>query len=358
MGSSGRTTISTPAPSEEERQLTARQVELAELQLEATRRQTELAAPAFEQERLRQQIRGEIFTPEQIRSDLLRQIRREETLGTVQDQLLAIELERIQAGGGATQREKDLIAESTNQALALGGSDLQQAAIQGIDLIKNELAPSLGLRPEDTPIIDRGGQIVTEGLRQFGQLERSLRGAQATAELNFPLARDQALAAQSGFTQQLGQSAAEFQRALQGQASNNRARLLGLGTVGGLGLQGASAQGLSILQQGRQVNTRTSGRQSQNFGGALVSVLSSKLVKDLIGPLHPEDVLEELRDMDVDIWKYKGDDRVHVGPYAEDFKDAFGLGGDGTEIAVIDAIGILMAAVKGLIHRTEALDGV
>ncbi len=56
-------------------------------------------------------------------------------------------------------------------------------------------------------------------------------------------------------------------------------------------------------------------------------------------------------------WRYKGDDTVHVGPYAEDFRDAFGLG-DGKEIAVVDAIGILMAAVKGLIHRTEALDGV
>ncbi len=43
-------------------------------------------------------------------------------------------------------------------------------------------------------------------------------------------------------------------------------------------------------------------------------------------------------------------------PYAEDFAREFGVG-DGTKINVIDAVGVTLAAVKGVaqkVHRLEA----
>lgn len=352
MSNIGRTNISVPGPNAQELELQQKQVELAELQLTATRRQSELAGPAFAREALLNDIRNEVFTPEQIRSQFIQQLQREQNLGFVQDELLNQQLERIRSGGGATEQEKKLIAESTNQAIALGGSDIREAATAGIDLIRNELAPSLGLRPGDSPILDRGGQVAREGVRQFGQLQRSLRGAQATAELNFPLARDQALAAQAASVQQLGQSAAEFQRALQTQAANNRSRLLGIGTVGGLGLSNATSQGLGIFAQNRFANQRTSNRQTQNFGAGVVSIFSSMLLKDRIGKADIQQILRSISEMDVDLWSYKADQNktLHIGLYAEDFQENFKLG-DGESIDVVDSLGILFAAVKAIAQK-------
>lgn len=62
--------------------------------------------------------------------------------------------------------------------------------------------------------------------------------------------------------------------------------------------------------------------------------------------------------MPVEKWRYKEgtgmDDAEHVGPYAEDFKEATGLG-DGKTINVVDAIGITMGAIQELSRKVDNL---
>ena len=73
-------------------------------------------------------------------------------------------------------------------------------------------------------------------------------------------------------------------------------------------------------------------------------------------------VLEALKKMPVEAWRYKkgrgegGEQNQHVGAYAQDFKEATGLG-DGKSISIIDALGVTMGAVKELAEKVEAGQG-
>jgi len=62
--------------------------------------------------------------------------------------------------------------------------------------------------------------------------------------------------------------------------------------------------------------------------------------------------------MPVREWSYKTQDAAirHVGPTAQDFHAAFGLGEDERRINSIDADGIALAAVRALEARTRDLD--
>lgn len=69
-----------------------------------------------------------------------------------------------------------------------------------------------------------------------------------------------------------------------------------------------------------------------------------------------EDVLARLRTMPITTWSYKvDDDHVrHLGPMAQDFRAAFGLGADSTTIAAIDEGGVALSAAQALDARTTA----
>ncbi|MBS4050220.1 MAG: tail fiber domain-containing protein, partial [Methylomonas sp.] len=70
-------------------------------------------------------------------------------------------------------------------------------------------------------------------------------------------------------------------------------------------------------------------------------------------------VLDAIKKIPIESWRYKegeGPDReVHVGPMAQDWNAATGLG-DGKSIDAISAIGITMGAVKELAEKVESLD--
>lgn len=71
----------------------------------------------------------------------------------------------------------------------------------------------------------------------------------------------------------------------------------------------------------------------------------------------PMSVLDAVRDMPVEEWEYKqgmgdGGGKKHIGPYAEDFQKATGLG-NGKEISVMDAIGVTMGAVQELAAKVD-----
>ncbi len=66
-------------------------------------------------------------------------------------------------------------------------------------------------------------------------------------------------------------------------------------------------------------------------------------------------LLDKLKKVRVEKWKYVGEDADHIGPYAQEFNDAFGLGqDDNSQISVIDALGVTLGAVKELSERVNA----
>lgn len=74
---------------------------------------------------------------------------------------------------------------------------------------------------------------------------------------------------------------------------------------------------------------------------------SDRNKKEKIRRIDPQITLHQLDKMPIYQWQYKGTDRSHIGPMAQDFHEAFGLGDDNTTIAAIDADGVALAAIKG-----------
>ena len=76
--------------------------------------------------------------------------------------------------------------------------------------------------------------------------------------------------------------------------------------------------------------------------------------KHLFRALSGEDVLSRLRSLPIQSWTYRADaDSVrHIGPTAQDFRAAFGLGSDDKVIGTVDADGVALAAAQALDRRS------
>src|SRR4051812_16411961 len=76
---------------------------------------------------------------------------------------------------------------------------------------------------------------------------------------------------------------------------------------------------------------------------------SDRNLKENFTPVSPREVLDKVAAMPISRWNFKGDATTpHVGPMAQDFHAAFGLGTDEKHIATVDADGIALAAIQGL----------
>ena len=72
--------------------------------------------------------------------------------------------------------------------------------------------------------------------------------------------------------------------------------------------------------------------------------------------IDPQSVLDRVAAMPIATWRYKTEtDQVHLGPMAQDFRAAFGLGADDKHIATIDEGGVALAAIQGLNAKLEAV---
>lgn len=83
--------------------------------------------------------------------------------------------------------------------------------------------------------------------------------------------------------------------------------------------------------------------------------LSDASSKSNIAPVSPSDVLQKVAALPVSTWNYNSQDPsiVHMGPTAQDFHAAFGLGGDATHISTIDPSGVSLAAIQGLYQLVQ-----
>lgn len=78
--------------------------------------------------------------------------------------------------------------------------------------------------------------------------------------------------------------------------------------------------------------------------------------KHLFESISGEDLLSRLRLLPIREWSYKveSDGVRHIGPTAQDFSAAFGLGSDQRSIGTVDAEGVALAGVQALDNRTLA----
>lgn len=75
-------------------------------------------------------------------------------------------------------------------------------------------------------------------------------------------------------------------------------------------------------------------------------------------PFDGYEVLEKLAALPVSTWNYTWDPPTtrHLGPMAQDFMAAFGLGDDDTKINLLDANGVNMVAIQALYRKLTALE--
>lgn len=99
-----------------------------------------------------------------------------------------------------------------------------------------------------------------------------------------------------------------------------------------------------------QVGTDTStGNGAHVTAGGTWTNGSSRAWKEGFEALDPEAVLAKVSELPIQRWRYRGSDEgAHVGPMAEDFHAAFGLGASDAYIATVDADGVALAAIQGL----------
>jgi Chaperone of endosialidase len=81
---------------------------------------------------------------------------------------------------------------------------------------------------------------------------------------------------------------------------------------------------------------------------------SDRNLKENFAPVSPREVLDKVAALPISRWNFIGDVTTpHVGPMAQDFHAAFGLGTDDKHIATVDADGVALAAIQGLNQKLE-----
>lgn len=92
-------------------------------------------------------------------------------------------------------------------------------------------------------------------------------------------------------------------------------------------------------------------------GGGSWSSLSDRNLKENVEAVDPQAVLEEVAAMPVSTWNYTTEDAAvrHMGPMAQDFYAAFGLGDSERHINSLDADGVALAAIQGLYLENQEL---
>lgn len=108
-------------------------------------------------------------------------------------------------------------------------------------------------------------------------------------------------------------------------------------------VNGVREQVLAVAENG---NLSIAGSLAENSDAA---------AKTVHAPVDSVAVLESLSELPLSFWSYLDDPEVrHIGPMAQDFSAAFGVGADETSISTIDRDGVAFAAIQGLNQLVRA----
>ena len=85
--------------------------------------------------------------------------------------------------------------------------------------------------------------------------------------------------------------------------------------------------------------------------------MSDRNLKENIKAVDPVAVLDKLDRIPISTWNYKSQDDAiqHMGPMAQDFHAAYGLGESDRHISTVNADGVALAAIQGLYRKVKKL---
>ena len=155
------------------------------------------------------------------------------------------------------------------------------------------------------------------------------------------------------FVEEASASADRVLMHLNNQGTNNKTRFLLQSGTGGSGIwsfdnNGQALDSFSITRVGAAANAFTlTSAGNLTIAGTLTQG-SDRASKDDINAVDPLAVLAKVSELPIATWRYKGDEATHVGPMAQDFHAAFGLGADDKHIAPGDMAAVALAAVQAL----------
>ncbi len=133
--------------------------------------------------------------------------------------------------------------------------------------------------------------------------------------------------------------------------------------LGAINFETASESAGQIGYRGtHQMTFRVNGSQRMVIDGSgnvaitgAFSQASDRNAKENLTPIDPQEILEKVASLPLSEWNYRQDPGTrHVGPMAQDFHAAFGVGPDERHITTVDADGVALAAIQGLNRKLEA----
>lgn len=88
-----------------------------------------------------------------------------------------------------------------------------------------------------------------------------------------------------------------------------------------------------------------------------ITLTSDRNMKAGLTPVDRGATLEQITKLPISIWHYTNSPAVrHIGPMAQDFQAAFGVGEDDKHISVVDGLGVVLAAIQGLHQQVKEKD--
>jgi hypothetical protein len=146
--------------------------------------------------------------------------------------------------------------------------------------------------------------------------------------------------------------------------------LQGSGVTARIGVQNFPSDGIVIRSRqhdwadDNNQQMMSLGRNVQNLpvlnvGNGIVSCgtvfeTSDRDLKENFAEVEPREALAKALSLDVSTWNFKGDSSArHMGPMAQDFHAAFGLGPDEKHIATRDLASVALVAIQGLNQKVE-----
>jgi len=258
----------------------------------------------------------------------------------------------VQNLGTLTDTDRELISSALSNARAVGDQAIDQF-IQGNFRAANEVAAARGLNPSDSPVGNIRGRVAEEATTQKGLLERELASRGSELSLQLPMQRTALVGQIAGQQQGLAQGANEFQAALQQNAAANRLNLASTAGQLGLGLTGQTNIAPGALGASRSQIATDSSSKAFNMNTSV----STRNLKTSERQVDSAEVLRRLQTLPIKAWKYlwdAGEEAFQVGPYAEDFQEAFG--GESYQINLLHALGVSMVALQELAGRMDRLE--
>jgi len=86
-------------------------------------------------------------------------------------------------------------------------------------------------------------------------------------------------------------------------------------------------------------------------------LISDRAAKQDLEPVDHDEILSRVARLPMTTWSYRDEPGVrHIGPMAQDFHAAFGVGGSDRVIHPVDANGVALSAIQALAGRVEALE--